>query len=184
MNTNAARPTAAPAAAAPEAWPLSGGHRVWLRPVVASDGSAEQAFFSRLSLGSRHQRFHIALRELSPSLLKLLTEVDQQQHVAWVAEADKPGGPVVADARYVHEAERPTHAEFAVAVADDWQGRGLGRRLIAHVAAHARAHGVRQLYGDVLADNRRMLAQMRDQGARLLPHPDGAQLVRAVLFSI
>jgi acetyltransferase len=67
------------------------------------------------------------------------------------------------------------------AVADDWQGRGLGRRLIAHLAAHARQHGVQRLHGDILADNRRMLALMRDHGARLTAHPDGAQLVRAVL---
>lgn len=167
--------------AAAEVWQLPGGRAVRLRPVAATDAGAEQAFFSGLSLDSRHKRFHVGLRELSPALLKLLTEVDQRQHVAWVAEALEPGLPVVADARYVHEADRPERAEFAVAVADDWQGRGLGRRLIAHLTTHARQYGVQDLYGDVLADNRRMLALMRDQGARLMAHPDGATLVRAVL---
>lgn len=164
-----------------ETWRLPGERLARLRTVGPSDADAEQAFFSGLSLDSRHKRFHVGLRELSPSLLRLLTEVDQQLHRAWVVEAVEPGHPVVADARYVREAARPGHAEFAVAVADDWQGRGLGRRLIAHLAAHARQHGVLRLYGDVLSDNRRMLALMRDLGARLLPHPDGAQLVRAVL---
>lgn len=171
----------APVRQASGRWVLGGGREVGLRPIVASDAAAEQAFFSTLSLDSRHKRFHIGLRELSPTLLKLLTEVDQRQHVAWVVEALEPGHPVIADARYVHEVGRPGHAEFALAVADDWQGRGLGRRLIAHLAAHARRHGVQQLYGDILADNRRMLALMRDQGARMTSHPDGAQLVRAVL---
>lgn len=166
---------------AAEVWPLAGGRVVRLRQVAAADAAATQAFFSGLSLDSRHKRFHIGLRELSPSLLKLLTEVDQQQHRAWVAEALAPGGAVVADARYVREPGRPQRAEFAVAVADDWQGRGLGRRLIAHMAQHARRHGVQQLYGDILADHRRMLALMRDQGARLTAHPDGGALVRALL---
>ena len=171
-----------PAADVPaQVWQLPGGRSAWLRPVAAADAGAEQAFFSGLSLDSRHKRFHIGLRELSPALLKLLTEVDQRQHVAWVAEALEAGHPVIADARYVHDEDRPEHAEFAIAVADDWQGRGLGRRLLAHLATHAARHGVRHLFGDVLADNRRMLALMRDQGARLLAHPDGAQLVRAVL---
>jgi GNAT superfamily N-acetyltransferase len=169
------------AAQAPERWTLAGGREVSLRPVAATDAAAEQAFFSALSLDSRHKRFHVGLRELSPALLKLLTEVDQRQHVAWVIEAQEPGHPVIADARYVHDEDRPERAEFALAVADDWQGRGLGRRLIAHLAAHARRHGVQHLHGDILADNRRMLALMREFGARLMAHPDGAQLVRAVL---
>jgi len=182
VNALLARPAQAPAAAqTAEQWLLAGGREVSLRPIVAADAAAEQAFFSALSLDSRHKRFHVGLRELSPALLKLLTEVDQSQHVAWVVEALEPDHPVIADARYVHEISRPERAEFALAVADDWQGRGLGRRLIAHLAAHAGRHGVRYLYGDILADNRRMLALMRDQGARLTAHPDGAQLVRAVL---
>ena len=181
---NALLAAAAPASGVAEAlerWRLAGGHEVSLRPVGAADAAAEQAFFSALSLDSRHKRFHVGLRELSPGLLKLLTEVDQRQHVAWVVEAEEPGHPVVADARYVHEVERPERAEFALAVADDWQGRGLGRRLIAQLAAHAQHHGVTRLYGDVLADNRRMLALMREFGAQLQGHPDGPQLVRAVL---
>jgi len=169
---------------APERWTLAGDRRAWLRPLRADDAGAEQRFFNGLSLDSRHQRFHFGLRELSPALLKLLTDVDQRLHRAWVVEigeADEPGLPVVADARYVRDAEAPGRAEFALAVADDWQGRGLGRRLVAHLAADARRQGLQQLYGDMLAENRRMLALMRDLGARLLPHPDGPQLVRAVL---
>jgi len=181
VSTTLAPPQATILAEAAERWALTGGREVSLRPVTAIDAAAEQVFFSALSLDSRQKRFHVGLRELSPSLLKLLTDVDQRQHVAWVVEALEPGHPVIADARYVREAVRPERAEFALAVADDWQGRGLGRRLIAHLAAHARRHGVQRLHGDILADNRRMLALMRDHGARLTAHPDGAQLVRAVL---
>jgi len=180
VNTTVGQP-ARLAEPARETWPLPGGRAVRLRPITAADAGAEQAFFRGLSLDSRHKRFHVGLRELSPALLALLTDVDHHLHRAWVAESLEPGLPVVADARYVREAHGPKRAEFAVAVADDWQGRGLGRRLIAHLAAHARRHGVQALYGDVLADHRRMLALLRDQGARLTPHPDGPQLVRAVL---
>ncbi|MBI3348191.1 MAG: GNAT family N-acetyltransferase [Burkholderiales bacterium] len=181
MTTRLAQPAAQLAETAVAVWQLPGRHAIRLRPIGTADAAAEQAFVSGLSLDSRHKRFHVGLRELSPALLKLLTDVDQRLHRAWVAEALAPGHAVVADARYVRDADHPEQAEFAIAVADDWQGRGLGRRLIAHLAAHARAHGVQRLHGDVLADNRRMLALMRDQGARLLAHPDGAQLVRVSL---
>jgi len=162
-------------------WALPGDRVAWLRPLRAGDVCAEQRFFNGLSLDSRHQRFHFGLRELSPALLKLLTEVDQRLHRAWVVEAEAPGRPVIADARFVCDPDRPAIAEFALAVADDWQGLGLGRRLLAHLMADAGRHGVQRLFGDVLAGNRRMLALLREFGARLEAHPDGAQLVRGVL---
>lgn len=177
----ASHPAAARAAPAGELWPLPGGVQARLRPLVPGDQGAEQAFFNGLSLDSRHQRFHFGLRELSPALLKLLTDVDQQLHRAWVVETDAPAPRVIADARFVCDPGRLTLAEFALAVADDWQGRGLGRRLVAHLITEARGQGVQQLYGDMLAENRRMQALMREFGARLQPHPDGPQLVRAVL---
>ena len=165
-------------AATPQEW-LLGGATAQLRPLSPGDARAEQRFFNGLSLDSRHQRFHFGLHELSPSLLKLLTEVDQRLHRAWVVELPAPGGAtVIADARYVCDPERPTVAEFALAVADEWQGRGLGRRLVDHLIRDARRQGVMHLFGDVLAENRRMLALMREFGMALRPHPDGAMLVR------
>ncbi len=170
------------APAATQDWHLPGGHIARLRPLAPGDVCAEKTFFNGLSLGSRHQRFHFGLRELSPALLKLLTDVDQRLHRAWVVELPAPAGAIViADARFVCDPQRPAVAEFALAVADDWQGRGLGRRLVAHLIAQARHQGVRELFGDVLAENRRMLALMREFGMRLRTHAGGAQLVRAML---
>lgn len=177
----AVRPAGVTACEGRQAWWLPGRGAAELRPLAPHDRAAEQAFFNGLSLDSRHQRFHVGLRELSPALLALLTDVDPRLHRAWVVEAGTPSQEIVADARFVCEARHPTHAEFAVAVADAWQGRGLGRRLIAHLIDAARHHGVHQLHGDMLAENRRMQALMREFGARLQRHPDGPQLVRAVL---
>ncbi|MCE4536506.1 GNAT family N-acetyltransferase [Pelomonas sp. P7] len=166
-------------AATGERWTLAGGHVLHLRPLAPGDAAAEQVFFNGLSLDSRVLRFHFGLRELSPSLLKLLTEVDQRLHRAWVLVLPGPEGAIVADARFVADPARTGAAEFALAVADAWQGRGLGRRLMAHLITEARRQGLRELSGDVLADNRRMLALLRDLGVRLLGHPDGPQLIRA-----
>lgn len=180
--------TQTPAAAVEQAqrWALPGGRVVVLRPLRPGDRCAEQSFFNGLSRDSRHQRFHFGLRELSPGLLTLLTDVDQRLHRAWVVEADANNGtanrPVIADARFVRDPTSASLAEFALAVADDWQGLGLGRRLMGHLMAAARGQGVQRLFGDVLTENRRMLALMREFGARLQPHPDGAQLVRGTLM--
>jgi acetyltransferase len=165
---------------------LPGGRAAVLRSVEPDDADAVQAFVSNLSLASRHKRFHVGLRQLSPSMLRQMTEVDQRNHVAWVAqvvvESEVPvdGKRLVADARYVRDADNPDEAEFAIAVADDWQSLGLGRMLIARLAAHAKRQGLKALVGDVLPENRRMLVLMRGLGAETRAHPDGPQLVRVV----
>jgi len=156
---------------------LPGGRAVLLRPIGPQDAEAEQAFVAGLSLDSRHKRFHIGLHRLSPDLLRRLTNVDQHDHVALVATAKDR---LVADARYVRSEEAPDEAEFAIAVADDWQSLGLGRTLMARLAMHAEARGIKALFGDVLAQNRRMLVLMRGLGAVTRPHPDGPQLLRVV----
>lgn len=197
----AAAPTAAPrderVAIQDERLALPGGRAVLLRPIRADDAEAEQAFVSGLSLASRHKRFHVGLRQLSAPMLQQMTVVDQHEHMALVAEAlpglvisavaeasatrlaaDTPR--LVADARYVRLPGPRAEAEFAIAVADDWQSLGLGRTLMDRLARHARAAGLRALVGDVLPDNRRMLVLMRGLGAHTRPHPDGPQLVQMV----
>jgi len=160
----------------PERLALPGGRAVLLRPITPADAEAEQAFVGALSLDSRHKRFHAGLRQLPPDLLRLFTDVDQHDHVALVAQAED--GRLVADARYVRSAEQPDEAEFAIAVADDWQSLGLGRALMTRLAAHARRAGLFALYGDVLVQNRRMLVLMRGLGAASRPHRQGAHIAR------
>ena len=83
------------------------------------------------------------------------------------------------EARYVLGHDRAGHAEFALAIADDFQGLGLGRALLQRLAAHAAANGVGVLFGHVLEDNAPMLALMRRLGATLVPSDGG---VRAALM--
>lgn len=174
------------APAAPQALRLAGGRSVLLRAIEAADGEALQAFVGALSLDARHKRFHVGLPRLSAAVLRQLVEVDQRRHVAVVAQPlrAEPGWSaeprLVADARYVRDEARPGEAEFAIAVADDWQSLGLGRALMVRLAADARSRGLRALYGDILFENRRMIVLMRGLGARTEPHPDGPQLLRAV----
>jgi acetyltransferase len=148
-----------------------------VRPVQAQDAAAEQAFVSGLSASSRYRRFHIALRELPPSLLRAMTEVDQQRHVAFVAQT--PDGHIIADARYVHLDEAGHDAEFALAVADSHQRHGVGRAMLQRLMQHAREHGVRRLVGDVLWDNAPMLAMVRALGGKLVANADNVSVLQA-----
>jgi acetyltransferase len=162
---------------------LPNGRAVTLRPVQPDDAAAEHHFIQRLSPRSRLLRFHGAVNLLPATVLRSMTQVDQQQHVALVAVtgADDGAQLLVADARYVVDTQDPAAADFAVAVSDDWQRQGLARALLQRLAAHARHQGVRRLHGSVMADNEPMLALMRHLGAALRSDPGDVSTLTALL---
>ena len=82
-------------------------------------------------------------------------------------------------ARYVRDKDGQS-AEFAIVVADAWQGRGIGGRLLAKLADVARRRGLKRLYGEILAMNRPMLDLVRKLGFTLARHDDPT-LTRATL---
>lgn len=186
----AGAPPASPAVAHAPRYPtalvdrltLADGRHVVVRPVLAWDAEAEQAFVRGLSPAARQQRFHVALHELPPDLLRLLTEVDHRDHVAVVAESldDEDEPLIVADARYVL-GTGGADGEFALAVSDRWQRVGLGSALLRSLARHAARRGVHRLHGEVLRTNAPMLSLMRRLGAGFEPVQGSALLIRAVL---
>ncbi|HVR55001.1 MAG TPA: GNAT family N-acetyltransferase [Pseudorhodoferax sp.] len=147
-------------------WDFADGRAVTVRPVRPEDLQLASEFVARgLTQHSRYQRFQTGLRELAPGMAAYLTDIDYRQHFALLAVADEGGAAhQVGEARYVCDGELPDQAEFALAVADDWQGRGLGGRLLRQLVRVARRHGVRRLYGDVLRTNQPMLALARAHG--------------------
>jgi acetyltransferase len=82
-------------------------------------------------------------------------------------------------ARYVLDKDSPA-AEFAIVIADAWQGRGIGTRLLRELIDVARKRGLRGLYGDILGMNRSMLELVRKLGFKLSRHEDPT-LTRASL---
>lgn len=160
--------------------------RVRCRPVVlraigSDDAAALADFVKALSPLSRLRRFHVALSELPPSWLRTLTRPDPAADLALLALAPGDDGrpQVVAEARYVAgDGGEPGEREFALAVADAWQGQGLGFELLRRLIDHAARHGVRRLVGDVLRDNLPLLRLAGRAGFGVRPHPTEARLVR------
>jgi GNAT superfamily N-acetyltransferase len=163
-------------------WDLPDGRAVTVRAVQPEDMQLESEFVARgLTQRSRYLRFQVGFHELPPDMAAYLTRIDFRQHVALLAIADTEDGPQqVGEVRYVCDGAQPDQAEFALAVADDWQGQSLGGRLLLQLRRIARRHGVRTLYGDVLRNNQAMLALARSQG--FVPqHQGDARLVRMTL---
>ena len=95
------------------------------------------------------------MANLPPQMLARFTQLDYDRELALVALA--PGaGEFVGVGRYSPNADGES-AEFALTVADAWQGRGVGRALLERLCDCARAAGYRTLYGYILNANRDML---------------------------
>jgi acetyltransferase len=132
---------------------LNDGTEVLIRPIGPGDKRKLAKAFGHLSAETVHRRFLSPKPSLSAAELRYLTEVDGDDHVAYVAVlADRPEW-LVAVARFVRLVEDHETAEFAIVVGDPWQNKGLGKRLASLLATEAVAHGVRRFTAFTLADN-------------------------------
>ncbi|WP_265945709.1 bifunctional acetyl coenzyme A synthetase (ADP forming), alpha domain/GNAT family N-acetyltransferase [Dechloromonas sp. A34] len=156
------------------------GTSVFVRPVRPEDAPLEQAFVTSMSEESRFFRFMDSIRELPPTLLARFTQIDYGREMALLATINDDGKErLVGSARYALSPDGEA-VEFALAVADDWQKCGLGRRLMAALIDCARQAGYRTMVGDVLSSNAKMLRLMESFGFSILPHPEDRSAKRIV----
>ena len=130
---------------------LADGARVGVRPIGADDRDALSVWFGRLSPESRRKRFLGPKPRLSARELTYFTEVDHVSHTALVAIDES--GRLIGEARYATADSDGRTADFAVTVADEWQGRGVGTRLAARLIEAARANGMTRLTAMTLWEN-------------------------------
>jgi RimJ/RimL family protein N-acetyltransferase len=148
--------------------------RVRLREIRPNDRDEVRQAFDRLSIESRYTRFMSYVRELSPEMLERTVHPQAARDLGLVAEIDAPDGlDIVAGARYYVQGDGET-CEFAVTVADAWQGIGLASRLMRELIQGARLRGVKHMEGFVLARNSGMLNVARRLGFTVHADPNDA----------
>jgi RimJ/RimL family protein N-acetyltransferase len=141
-----------------------------IRPIEASDKDALEAAVEHLSSRSRYRRFLGWIDHLSTSQLVFFTEVNHDDHEALVAIAPE-SGEIVGVARYIRGPSDPAVAEVAVAVADDWQGRGIGTTLLAKLSDRARSAGIKRFVASCLTENRGAIDVLEEIGPTREAHP-------------
>jgi len=162
-------------------WQPPEGPLVALRPIRPEDAEMEQAFVRALSPASRYFRFMDTLRELTPSMLVRFTQIDYDREMAFVATVGEHGVErEIGVCRYITNPDGGS-CEFALVVADEWQRRGLGRRMMALLIDVARARGLREMVGHVLAENGPMLALCEELGFESAASSEGPQVRRLLL---
>jgi len=162
-------------------WPLRGGGEVNVRPIHPDDALMLQDLVQNLSPESRYFRFASAMTELPPSMLARFTLIDYDREMALVAvQKTRSVGAdgevseterIVGVSRYVTNPDQ-TSCEFSLLVADDFNGRGLGSRLMERIMDVAREKGLAEIEGLVLTNNGGMLKLMRGLGFTVKPFPE------------
>jgi len=153
---------------------LADGTDVILRPVARRDREYFRVGLRSLSPESRYHRFFSCLPGLSRAQLRYLTEVDQLNHVAWVALTAEPTRATgLGVARFVRMPDQPAIAEFSFAVIDSMQRKGLGRALLAMLHLSAAERGVGILRATCLPENESVVSWLSRLGAEYRGYSEG-----------
>jgi GNAT superfamily N-acetyltransferase len=149
---------------------LRNGRRVEIRALRPEDRSDFLAAVDRTSGKSLYRRFFAVREGFAEQEIDFFLNVDFVTHVALIAVAEEAGRRAIVGAgRYI--VVQPERAEVAFAVVDACQGQGLGAALLRHLAAIARAAGLKELVADVLRDNIAMLRVFEKSGLDIATKP-------------
>ena len=135
---------------------LKDGTKIVLRPIRPEDEPMWHRFIKSCSERSIWQRFRYLFKETTHEMATRFCFVDYDRTMAIVAEIESDGGrQLIGVARLVADADH-RHAEYALLVADEWQGRGLGTRLTDVCFEICGTWHIHRVYAETTADNQRM----------------------------
>ena len=151
-----------------EEWISWEGRKVLLRPIKPEDGAQHLEFFNALDPEDIRYRIFMQIRELPPAQLARLTQIDYDREMAFIATCESEPGrfETLGVARAIVDPDNIS-AEFAIIVRSDLKGRGLGKILLRKLIEYCRARGTKQIVGDALADNARVLGLVRHFGCAI-----------------
>ncbi|MFZ6774982.1 bifunctional acetate--CoA ligase family protein/GNAT family N-acetyltransferase [Undibacterium sp. SXout7W] len=162
-------------------WPLRDGSRYIVRPLHPHDAEMLQELVRGLSPESRYFRFVSSMRELSDRMLAKFTLIDYDREMALVAiypqrSVDEHGNiheteRIIGVSRYVTNPDKST-CEFSLLIADEFNGQGLGSRMMLSIIDVARSRGLSHIEGLVLSNNSGMLRLMRSLEFKILSYEE------------
>jgi acetyltransferase len=151
-----------------------------VRPIEARDQAALVRFYAGLSDDSREARFHGAMRGIGTGLASALCHPDHQHDEGVVAESDDGLDGKTLIGHLCLEPDPNGDVEMAVAVADGWRRRGVGRAMLLAAIAWARSRGAERLVASVRCGNGAMIGLVRSLGLPVAIRSSGAELAMRV----
>ena len=151
---------------------LPDGRDVTIRPIRPEDAEIEQEFIRNLSDEAKYFRFMHAIHELTPEMLVRFTQIDYDREMALIATTEEDGTETQHGVvRYVTNPDQNS-AEFALVISDEFQGHGIGQRMMKRLMEIARARGLDLMEGEVLTANHRMLDLVRSMDFQVQRSPN------------
>ncbi|CAK0739821.1 acetyltransferase [Gammaproteobacteria bacterium] len=161
-------------------WQLPDGTDITIRPIRPEDAEIEQKFVRNLSEQSKIFRFMNAIHELTPAMLARFTQIDYDREMALIAITQKGNQEVeLGVTRYAINPDGES-CEFALVVADAWQGHGIGLRLMSCLIEAARKRGLKIMQGEILTHNTNMLKLAETIGFTIEPSEDDLTTKKAI----
>ncbi len=137
---------------------LPDGRTLLLRPVLPEDEPAFQDLFSKLSAEDIRLRFFAPKKALAHPFAARMTQIDYDREMALVlAQPGVPGRSEVYGVVHIYADPDGERAEYAILVRTDMSGLGLGPLLMRRIIEYGQARGIKELFGEVLRENRAML---------------------------
>lgn len=162
-------------------WRMQDGTEITLRPIRPEDEPLEQEMLSTLSEESLKHRFFQVIKTITHEMLFRFCNIDYDREMAIVGEVKEHGKRrIVGIGRLIMDPDF-RDGEFAVVVHDDYQGKGLGYKLIDMLIGIAQERGLSRMHGDVLSENRKMLSVASELGFVVKPLAGGLSRVELLL---
>lgn len=146
-----------------------------VRPACSSDELALGAFFTHVSREDLRFRFLTGLKEVGHDRLMAMTTIDHRQTENFLAFVDGEV-EIIATAMLACN-DAMTTGEVAIAIREDYKGKGVSWALLAHVAAFAEARGLTTLQSIESRDHHAAIDMEREMGFVAVPYPDDPTLV-------
>lgn len=160
---------------------LSSGEEITIRPIRPEDADIEREFIEGLTPRSSHMRFMGGLRRPSEEMVRYFTDIDYSRHMALIAAVEEDHRErEIAVGRYFALEDGRT-CEFALVVADAWQGKGIGHQIMQDLIRDAAEKGLSRMVGSVYAYNDQMIALVEDLGFKVRESKVEKDVVEAVL---
>ncbi|WP_372380977.1 bifunctional acetate--CoA ligase family protein/GNAT family N-acetyltransferase [Xanthomonas sp. NCPPB 1754] len=158
---------------------LGDGTHALVRPVRPEDDALFRAFFARVTDEDLRLRFFQSVKHFSHEFIARLTQLDYARSIALVAIDPKTGDML--GAVRLHADADYQRGEYGILIRSDLKGHGIGWQLMRIMIEYARWLGLKQIEGQVLRENRTMLAMCQSLGFGVRPDPDDATLMAVTL---
>ena len=146
---------------------MQDGTPVILRPVRPDDRKSLCLFFGTCSPKSLYSRFERQINELPMELAAQFCSADGTRGISVVAEMTNEEQHAIIGVGQLLADPNHTMAEYAVLVADPWQGKGLGSELTDFCLKIAKRWGIKKVVGEFSPSNVRIIRILQSRQFQL-----------------